>query len=266
MTRDAHAISAALAARIRELARELLPNGRQQGWTLRAGGLDGATGGSLAIALFGNHQGSWIDHATQEHGDALDLVKAVRRCSTSEALEWSRRWLGRYGGNPPRCPMLAIATMRAAVWTRCSRYGDEAIDPRRTLVETYLRGRALKLADALANKVIRFHRRCPWRDEAGRLVAGAGHGRRDAVDRDGRDHGHSADAAFVRRKEDRAAHARRRRRRGRQAGRRRTHYEAADHWRGRRDGDDRAADRPHADLGFSECLEHFPDSAACSIF
>ena len=47
---------------------------------------------------------------------------------------------------------------------------DEAIDPRRTLVETYLRGRALKLTDALANKVIRFHRRCPWRDEAGRSL------------------------------------------------------------------------------------------------
>ena len=95
---DAHAVSASLAARIDELARPLLPNGRREGGTWRVGGLDGATGGSLAIALAGEKQGRWIDHATGEKGDALDLVKGARHCSMREAIEWSRRWLARGGG------------------------------------------------------------------------------------------------------------------------------------------------------------------------
>ena len=45
-----------------------------------------------------------------------------------------------------------------AVW-------DEAIDPRGTLAERYLRSRALALGDDVARKVLRYHPRCPWRDE-----------------------------------------------------------------------------------------------------
>ena len=167
--RDAHAISAALAARIDELARQLLPNGRRLGGTWRVGGLDGATGDSLAIALAGRKRGLWIDHATSEKGDALDLVKGVFNYSMREAIEWARRWIdcGRgvapapnAGGGDDEARRIKMAL---AIW-------DDAVSPRHTLVETYLRGRALKLPDSLANKVIRFHRRCPWRDEAGRSL------------------------------------------------------------------------------------------------
>ncbi|TIS01895.1 MAG: hypothetical protein E5X13_12575, partial [Mesorhizobium sp.] len=42
---------------------------------------------------------------------------------------------------------------------------DEGLDPRGTLVETYLLGRCLELGDDLAGNVLRFHPRCPWRDE-----------------------------------------------------------------------------------------------------
>jgi hypothetical protein len=40
-----------------------------------------------------------------------------------------------------------------------------ARDPRGTLVETYLCLRRLALDDALAGRVLRFHPRCPWRNE-----------------------------------------------------------------------------------------------------
>jgi Toprim domain len=172
LTRDAHAISHALAARIDELVRELLPNGRAQDGTWRVGGLDGARGGSLVIALARSKHGLWIDHATGEKGDALDLVKDVRYCNTREAIEWSKKWLARDGGQP-RAPAQntgdsddeAHRIERAlAIW-------GEAIDPRNTLVEAYLLGRALKLTDALADDVLRYHRGCPWHDEAtGRIL------------------------------------------------------------------------------------------------
>jgi putative DNA primase/helicase len=42
---------------------------------------------------------------------------------------------------------------------------SEAADPRRTTAEDYLRSRALALPDELAGTVLRFHPKCPWRNE-----------------------------------------------------------------------------------------------------
>jgi putative DNA primase/helicase len=43
---------------------------------------------------------------------------------------------------------------------------NQGVDPRGTLAERYLNHtRMLKLPDALVGKVLRFHPRCPWRDE-----------------------------------------------------------------------------------------------------
>jgi putative DNA primase/helicase len=49
---------------------------------------------------------------------------------------------------------------------RARRIWDEADDPRNTLAEVYLRQhRNLNLPDDLAGNVLRYHPRCPWRDE-----------------------------------------------------------------------------------------------------
>lgn len=45
----------------------------------------------------------------------------------------------------------------------------EAINPRGTIVETYLAGRCLSLAEA-GDDVIRYHPRCPWKDDDGKLL------------------------------------------------------------------------------------------------
>jgi putative DNA primase/helicase len=42
---------------------------------------------------------------------------------------------------------------------------DEAADPRGTVVEKYLASRALSLDHDMARHVLRYHPRCPWRDE-----------------------------------------------------------------------------------------------------
>jgi putative DNA primase/helicase len=162
---DAHAVSALLAARIVELAPVLLPNGRRQGATLRGGGLDGKKGGSLVITLSGNHQGRWRDFATGQEGDALDLVKGVRNCNTREAIEWSKNWLARRGGQPRApAPKAGDGDDEARRIERALAIWDEAVSPRRTVVDTYLRSRALVLTDSLVNHVIRFHQKCPWHD------------------------------------------------------------------------------------------------------
>jgi putative DNA primase/helicase len=49
--------------------------------------------------------------------------------------------------------------------TRARAIWEEALDPRGTITETYLRHRALDLSHELAGTVLRFHPSCPWRDE-----------------------------------------------------------------------------------------------------
>src|SRR5208282_6229106 len=77
------------------------------------------------------------------------------------------RWLAR-GGGQPRAPAPKAGDgddgARRIEWALA--IWDEAVSPRRTVVETYLRRRALVLTDALADEVIRYHRKCPWHDAA----------------------------------------------------------------------------------------------------
>jgi putative DNA primase/helicase len=47
---------------------------------------------------------------------------------------------------------------------------NEARNPRGTVAEKYLRSRALQLDDDVASVALRFHPRCPWRDDAGETI------------------------------------------------------------------------------------------------
>jgi putative DNA primase/helicase len=128
---DAHAVSVLLAARIDELARVLLPRGKAVSGCWRVDGLDGATGDSLAIALAGSKRGLWIDHATGERGDALDLVKGVFNYSMREAIEWSRRWLDRGRGEARApAPNAGDSDDEARRIERALAIWDDAVSPR----------------------------------------------------------------------------------------------------------------------------------------
>jgi hypothetical protein len=94
---DAFEISRMLADRIEPLVRELLPNGHEESSAWRVGSLSGEAGESLSIKLK-EKPGQWVDFATNERGDALGLVKAVRGGDLTDALRWSRQWLGLASG------------------------------------------------------------------------------------------------------------------------------------------------------------------------
>jgi putative DNA primase/helicase len=49
--------------------------------------------------------------------------------------------------------------------TRATKLWGEGRDPQNTVAEYYLRSRSLALPPELAGKVLRFHPRCPWRNE-----------------------------------------------------------------------------------------------------
>lgn len=51
--------------------------------------------GSFCINLRpGPHQGKWVDYATGEHGDMLDLIERVDGCSRFDALQTAKQLLG----------------------------------------------------------------------------------------------------------------------------------------------------------------------------
>ena len=91
---DAAEAATKLAGRAKALCRDLFPNGAIISGEYRVGNINGDKGQSLSVCLDGNKQGIWFDFDSTERGDALDLVKAVKRLDTSAAITWAADWLG----------------------------------------------------------------------------------------------------------------------------------------------------------------------------
>lgn len=175
MTPDASEISRMLADRIELLCRELLPHGRAKFGSWRVGSLDGEKGGSLSVKLR-HRPGQWCDFATDEKGDALNLVRAVLGCDMAEALRWSRQWLGvESPTNGRERPRVDEEARRQREAERAAREAlerkeeaerrkfaldlfDQAVDPHGTDTERYLAARRLELP--LGADAIRHHPRC----------------------------------------------------------------------------------------------------------
>jgi putative DNA primase/helicase len=159
-------LSAMLARRITVLAPELLPAGRRDGAEWRCGSLAGELGRSLAIHMHGSKAGIWADFASNERGDALDLIAHVLYAGDlARARRWALSWLGLGGDAPPserREPPPAKANGRedaARKLAMAQRLWDQAIPPTRTPVERYLNSRGIELPDTDA---LKFHPDCPF--------------------------------------------------------------------------------------------------------
>jgi hypothetical protein len=171
-------LSAMLAGRMPELARELLPGGRRDGAEWRCGSLAGEAGRSLAVHLFGPRAGVWADFASGEAGDALELVAAARFANDKRAaMEWARGWLGL--GTAQALP--PAAARQAADRQRDQAGADDLVRMRKaalrlfleavpsiigTPAAAYLAGRAIDLAELRrVPRALRFHPAC-WNREA----------------------------------------------------------------------------------------------------
>lgn len=178
MTGEASELAALLAARISDLAPELLPGGVREGAEWRCGSLAGERGRSLAVHLTGGRAGVWSDFASGERGDALDLVAAAR-CGgdVKAAMAWARSWLGLGGGVlPPRvAPAIPAAPGGVDDADRERRRAaalkllGEAAPVAGTPAERYLRSRGIDLGELGEAPALRFHPMC-WNRETGRTL------------------------------------------------------------------------------------------------
>ena len=162
-TVSAGAIAAALGERAEEVCERYLPLGRRSGRYWTVGDLDGSKGRSMWVRLEPpGTPGKWVDAATGEHGDLLDLIRHhVGGPSLGPALEEARSLLS-IPDAPTRSPTTSVSlTERTAaarrLWNAC-----QPIDG--TPAEAYLRARGIERCRFTS---LRFHPELLYRDGDG---------------------------------------------------------------------------------------------------
>ncbi len=161
-------LSERLAQNVQAVCRHYLPNGRREGRYWMVGDVAGAPGRSLYVRLHETGRGrigNWVDAATGEHGDLLDLIHLNQRhASLAEAIAEAERFLAlepvpRPGahharkGSAPKGSALSARRLFAA--------GQPLAG---TPAATYLASRGITRLDSLAS--LRFHPRCYYRPTA----------------------------------------------------------------------------------------------------
>ena len=153
-------IAAALGARAEEVCRRYLPQGRRQGRYWTAGDIRGARGRSLFVRLAPpGTPGKFVDAATGEHGDLLDLIRIASGAgSLRAALAEARAFLAMPPMPTAEAPDDYDRTEVARrLWQRC-----RAIDG--THAEAYLEARGIRRCRFAA---LRFHPALIHRDDGG---------------------------------------------------------------------------------------------------
>jgi hypothetical protein len=159
-------LSERLAQNAQAVCRHYLPAGRREGRYWMVGDVDGAPGRSLYVRLFETERGAignWVDAATGEHGDLIDLIRLNQRHGRlAETIEEAERFLS--------LPLPADDEARNRVPGPPVRAGSPAAARRLfaaskpiigTLAASYLQSRGVThLADLPA---LRFHPLCYYR-------------------------------------------------------------------------------------------------------
>lgn len=147
------------------VCRTYLPNGRRQGRYWHCGDVTGSPGQSLYVHLSGARAGKWMDAATGEYGDMLDLIALNRGITLRAALDEARCFLSLPRGNElRRDPPVSNASPSSSL--NSARRLFAASQPvQGTLAEAYLRSRGLILPPDVT--ALRFHPRCYYRTPSG---------------------------------------------------------------------------------------------------
>jgi twinkle protein len=158
---DALEIKADLQARILDVCQYLLPGGRRRGREYLTASLAGGKGESLRVHLAGSKAGTWAEfNGDEQRGDVFDLIRAVRRCSFVEALDWARDYTGR---EPVRFERVAPAR----VYRRPARPADCRRPAEGSAVAAYLASERRLTAETLRAYQIAEGTYPAWTEHAG---------------------------------------------------------------------------------------------------
>ena len=84
----------ALKASCHDIVRHVFPRARINSHEARIGNVQGDAGESLSISMKGEERGLWMDHATGEHGDLIDLWRDSSGMSFRETVEDLEKFCG----------------------------------------------------------------------------------------------------------------------------------------------------------------------------
>jgi Toprim domain len=160
-------LSERLAQSAQAVCRYYLPAGRREGRYWMVGNVAGTPGRSLYVRLFETERGrigNWVDAATGEYGDLVDLIRLNQRHGRlADTIDEAERFLSL----PPSAP---DDDSSPAAFTKPARAGSSTAAKRLfaaskpltgSLAETYLRSRSITRAINLS--ALRFHPRCYYR-------------------------------------------------------------------------------------------------------
>lgn len=159
-------LSERLAQDVQAVCRHYLPAGRREGRYWMVGDVAGAPGRSLYVRLFETERGrigNWVDAATGEHGDLVDLIRLNQRHGRlSETIDEAEKFLSL----PPSveadpCRSAKSPPARVGSPTAARRLFAASKPLVGTLAATYLAARGITRIGELA--ALRFHPRCYYR-------------------------------------------------------------------------------------------------------
>lgn len=145
---DIDVIKARANDRVRELAAELLPNGRDECGYWRTGSIADDPGQSLAVTLTGPDRGMWCDYAMAKgHPDAGgNIIQLAAQAAfggdVGKAIAWLKSKLGLDGLDPARLAKVR-AEAAASAEKQQREAGEQAEQYRRRALGLFLNGKAI---------------------------------------------------------------------------------------------------------------------------
>ena len=166
--------AAELARRLAENAegvcRRYLSNGRREGRYWLVGDVGNTPGRSLFVRLKGagtgkGAAGKWMDAATGEHGDLLDIIRLNRGLTEfHDVADEARRFLNLPREDPERVPRHLQSPTPVGSLESARRLLAMSQPIWGTVAEAYLRTRGITALHGTAS--LRFHPRCYYRPDA----------------------------------------------------------------------------------------------------
>ena len=160
-------LSERLAQSAPAVCRHYLPAGRREGRYWMVGDIAGSPGRSLYVRLFETERGAignWIDAATGEHGDLVDLIRLNQRHGRlADTINEAERFLSLppFASDDDSCAAIFAKPARAGSPTAARRLFAASKPLIGSLAVTYLRSRGITRVSDLP--ALRFHPRCYYR-------------------------------------------------------------------------------------------------------